>query len=314
MNLLAGACELGLVSRREIDAGLADVSTQPSGRPAAARPLHTVTVRGHPVAYVKVAARSARTRERQTLQRLSQVDLAPRVLAEKADDQLWLAALPGRTLRATVAANATDLAGLADICRAWGAALAALHRQPTPASAEPAAPRPTLCSSGADWVAHEVIAQAVHGDRALGSALELVARRWSERYWIHGAPAADHVLVALQPCLEVRFVGFGRAGLGDPGWDLAFALNTIAELVDPCPETESDSKASLLGDYFLHGYRRAGGPGHVHPTMVAVHALSMAHAVASRPDGTRADRGWSVLRWLTRSRQFAPHGTVGAVA
>jgi hypothetical protein len=48
-------------------------------------------------------------------------------------------------------------------------------------------------------------------------------------------------------------------GLGDASWDLAGALETIAELTSGRRAAWGSSSASCLSEYLLQGYRRAGG-------------------------------------------------------
>jgi Phosphotransferase enzyme family len=341
MNVLASACERGVVTRREIESGLVSVHVA-----ADAPRVRSILVRGHAIAFVKRprlggihdlgdgGLGSGRVgAEWQALSRAGAADLGPRLLCGADDGLLWLSALPGRRLVSARQLTGAGIAELADICQGWGAAVAALHREPAPKSGRPAAQRPTLPrtarASGVDsgrigvpsgGHADQVL-QAIETDRALVRAVAAVDEGWSDRHWIHGELTAEHVIIDPWPTLQVRFVGFGRAGLGDPDWDLAGCLDTIAGLVDPVVSgvgartARSRAQESMLGDYFLHAYRRAGGPGRVHPAMRATYALSAAWRLASEQPA--ADPGCArleVLRHLERAREFASFGAAETLA
>jgi hypothetical protein len=126
-------------------------------------------------------------------------------------------------------------------------------------------------------------------------------------------------MVDAWPGLQVRFVGFGRSGLGDPGWDLAGCLETIAVLVGPTTSdaaacARSHAQEALLAEYFMHAYRRAGGPGRVQPAMQAVHALSSAWRTAQEEPTADPGVRLGVLRRLERARELASRGDVLAMA
>jgi aminoglycoside phosphotransferase (APT) family kinase protein len=124
--------------------------------------------------------------------------------------------------------------------------------------------------------------------------------------------SASNVIVERWPALRVSFVDLEDAGLGDPAWDLASAVDTIAWLA---PQWRI--MPQLLMDGLLQGYRRAGGPARLYPAMQAVRALAMALRVAgsedasNRPEGESAD----VALLLERARGYAARvGCLRAVA
>jgi aminoglycoside phosphotransferase (APT) family kinase protein len=240
--------------------------------------------------------------------------------------------LVGRARRlghvAGVASAAADLAQqrgnaaeLAQICQARGAALARLHTTSTHHSSAPLAARPwvadprhlTVSMSGAaPRSGYAAVLQAYESSRDLRAAVREVDDRWTEHHWIHGNLTATNVQVELRPALRVSFLDLEDAGLGDPAWDLATAVDMIT-WVSPCWRVMPHP----LVDYLLLGYRRAGGPGRLYPAIQAVRAMATAIWIASAAHGsTRQEPAQAELAtWLDRAQTHAARvGRLMAVA
>jgi aminoglycoside phosphotransferase (APT) family kinase protein len=114
--------------------------------------------------------------------------------------------------------------------------------------------------------------------------------------------SASNVIVEHWPALRVSFIDLEDAGLGDPAWDLASAVDTIAWLA---PRWRV--MPQLLMDYLLLGYRRAGGPARLYPAMQAVRALATTLQVAGSEDGSNRPEGEraNVTILLERARGYA---------
>ena len=119
---------------------------------------------------------------------------------------------------------------LAQICQAWGAAIAALHTTSTHHSSAPLAARPSVVnprhltvsmSGAAARSGYAAVRRACESSRDLRAAIREVDERWTELHWIHGDLTASNVQVELRPALRVSFLGLKDAGLGDSAWDLA---------------------------------------------------------------------------------------------
>jgi len=154
------------------------------------------------------------------------------------------------------------------------------------------------------------VLKAYESSSDLRAATREVDERWTELHWIHGNLNATNVVVDHQPALRVSFVDRDGVGLGDPAWDLASAVDVIAWL---SPGWHAFPQA--LVDYFLLGYRRAGGPGRLYPAMQAVRALGTAVWAATHEsaDGKNLETG--VSAWLDRARAHAARvGCLMAVA
>lgn len=214
-----------------------------------------------------------------------------------------------------------NVAELAATCQAWGTALATLHTMSTHRSATRLATRPAVLNprrlmpsirDAARGSGYATVLEAYESSRDLRAVASEVDDRWTEQHWIHGNLSETNVIVEQRPALRVGFVDLENAGLGDPAWDLASAVDTIA-WQSHCWR----AMPQFLMDNLLQGYRRAGGPGQLYPAMQAVRALATGLRVAgsesesSRPDGERADL--TVL--LERARAYAARvGCLRAVA
>ena len=213
-----------------------------------------------------------------------------------------------------------NVAELAASCQAWGTALANLHTMSTRRSATPLAPRPAVLNPRhlmpslrdvARGPGYVTVLEAYESSPDLRAAASEVEDRWTEQHWIHGNLSASNVIVEQWPALWVSFIDLEDAGLGDPAWDLASAVDTI-DLLAPRWRV----MPQLLLDYLLLGYRRAGGPARLYPAMQAVRALATALQAGTEdesdwPKGERA--GVTVL--LERARRYAARvGCLRAVA
>jgi aminoglycoside phosphotransferase (APT) family kinase protein len=214
------------------------------------------------------------------------------------------------------------VAELAQICQAWGAAVAGLHTAAVRRPSAPLAVRPWVVDPehmtasmrrAAAGFGYAVVLKAYDSSRDLRAAASEVDARWTELHWIHGNLKASNVLVKHRPSLRVSFIDPQDAGLGDPAWDLASAVDIIVWLaprwgVMPQP----------LVDYFLLGYRRAGGPGRLYPAVQAVRALATATWVVELPKESTGvvERVEAELAfWLDRARAYAARvGCLMAVA
>jgi aminoglycoside phosphotransferase (APT) family kinase protein len=222
---------------------------------------------------------------------------------------------------ADLAQQRGNVAELAQICQSWGAAIATLHTTSTYHSSAPLAARPwvtdprhlTVSMSGAaPRSGYAAVLQAYESSRDLRAAVREVDDRWTEHHWIHGNLTATNVQVELRPALRVSFLDLEDAGLGDPAWDLATAVDMIT-WVSPCWRVMPHP----LVDYLLLGYRRAGGPGRLYPAIQAVRAMATAIWIASAAHGsTRQEPAQAeVATWLDRADTHAARvGRLMAVA
>jgi aminoglycoside phosphotransferase (APT) family kinase protein len=213
------------------------------------------------------------------------------------------------------------VAELAQICQAWGAAIATLHTEAVRRSSAPLAARPWVIDPEhitasarrmASGFGYAAVLKAYESSRDLRAAASEVDARWTELHWIHGNLNAFNVLVEQRPALSVSFIDPLDVGLGDPVWDLASAVDTIVWLA---PRWCAMSQP--LVDYLLLGYRRAGGPGRLYPAIQAVRAMATAVWVADlSPESPAVEHPQAELAfWLDRAREYAARvGCLMAVA
>jgi aminoglycoside phosphotransferase (APT) family kinase protein len=224
----------------------------------------------------------------------------------------------GRVGGADLAQQRGTVAELAQICQAWGAAIGTLHTVSTRRAPASLAPRPPVLSrrlyrpsmrDGASGSGYAAVLEAYESSPDLRAAAIEVDQRWTEQHWIHGNLSAATVLVEQQPALRVSFVGLEHAGLGDPAWDLASAVDTIIWL-----SPVWHAAAQPLVDYLIFGYRRAGGPGQLYPAIQAVCALATGLWVADTPQ-KQIGQEVELEFWLGRARAYAARvGWLMAVA
>jgi hypothetical protein len=255
-DLLATAVAAGLVTAREVAGGAVTMR-------GSALLLHGRTI-AYAAGTAALEAVVAAGRELCSLRLLADSGLVPEVLRAEAGEVVWTEAVRGTRLRDVTG----TMAELADVCQAWGAALAALHGTRIVMGSEPpVAPRPWVLDTdrlprGMRHVpsgsARAYVLRVLRTDLALLRTTSRVADRWSADHWTHADLTANRVLVQQLPDLRVRFVNLRDSGLGDSGWDLAGAFETIAELTAPRAPWGPASGA-CLSDYLLQGYRRAGG-------------------------------------------------------
>jgi aminoglycoside phosphotransferase (APT) family kinase protein len=312
--LVAQASAVGLVSTREVLDGVVGVRDE-----SRSNHVHAILVGNRPVAYVKERGPASTLdgedvigRERRALRCLIDLDCAPRLLTETSDDALWLGAVRG----ADLTAQHGNVPELAEICQAWGAELGRLHRIPVRPGAS-VAPRPWVLSPahrapsmrGAPaGSAFATVLAAIEAEPGLRAAAAEVDQRWSETHWIHGDVSPTNVVVDTLPCLQVRFLDFEDAGLGDPAWDLATALDTIGHVAPGWA-----APVEPLTEYFLRGYRHADGPGRLYPAMQAVRAVATAWQLAGLQGGAEPSTvRVQVADWLRRARGHAAAARYGA--
>jgi len=249
--LLASALAAGLVTAGEAADGAVAVC-------GAALQLN-----GRAIAYARTS--DVAQRELRCLRLLADTGVVPEVLRGGAGEVVWTEAVRGTRLRELTG----TMAELADACRTWGAALAALHLTRIEGASEPpVAPRPWVLDpdrlprsmrQAPAGSARAHVLRTLRVDRGLVRTTTRVADRWSADHWVHADLTADRVLVQQLPDLRVRFVDLRGSGLGDPAWDLAGALDTISELTSGSRAPWGPASGSCLSDYLLQGYRRAGG-------------------------------------------------------
>lgn len=172
--------------------------------------------------------------------------------------------------------------------RAWGQALARLHRHPLDPYVEEA-PRPWILLAAGSPTAAARPGAPVHGaagcaalDHRLHSALgELTAtasvraalsvaeRDWQASSWTHGNPTAANA--AAGPVNRCRWnawlVDAGSAGRSDPSWDLVSAYDSLLRLRGQLGANLRPAVRALLD-----GYRSGDGPGRLSAPMVIARA------------------------------------------
>jgi Ser/Thr protein kinase RdoA (MazF antagonist) len=212
------------------------------------------------------------------------------------------------------------VAELAQICEAWGAAIATLHTTATHHSEVSLAPRPWVVNPRHLTASLRCLAafgctavlNTYESSGDLRAAVREVDDRWTELHVIHSDLNATNVLVEHRPALRVSFIDPAHIGLGDPAWDLATAVDMIVWL-----SPRWHAMPQQLVDHLLLGYRRAGGPGRLYPAIQAVRALATAMWVTESPQrGTGQEQVQADLTfWLDRAGAYAARvGYLMAVA
>ncbi|HEY5981223.1 MAG TPA: aminoglycoside phosphotransferase family protein [Microlunatus sp.] len=285
-SLVVSAVRVGLITAREVAAQAVELR-------GSALLLH-----GQPIAYARPrglgGASGPATRELRSLRLLAETGLVPEVHGSGEGEVTWIAAVRGERLGGV----GGTMAELAEICRRWGAAIATLHLTGTggPGGA-PVAPRPWVLDpdrlpatmrQAPPGSARALVLRTLRGDRGLQRTVSRLADRWTAGHWTHGDLSEAHVLVQHLPDLQVRFIDLRGAGLGDPGWDLAGALEAVAELTDGPRGPWARASAACLSDFLLHGYRRAGGSATVESGTRALRIVSRAWEQAVELDGSAA--------------------------
>ncbi len=325
-SVLRSAVRAGLVTAWELAEGLVELRGTAlllHGRPIAYAVGAAGSGRGAAGAAPGSGAGAAGERaladhEPVCLRLLAETGLVAEVHGDGTGEVVWASAISGESLT-TVRGTMADLA---EICQRWGAALAALHRTDlpgpglrharsperapsgaagpatvVPGATVPEAPRPWLldpdrpprtdCPPAAGG-ARAYVLRTLRGDRGLRDAAARLADRWTNENWIHGDLTAQTVLVRHAPELQVRFVDLRGAGRGDPGWDLAGALETVAELTSGPQAPWRSASGDCLADYLMRGYRRSGGTASVEGATRALRMVARAWSLAEAVDARSA--------------------------
>ena len=312
-TLLVSAVRAGLITAREV----AERAVELRGS--------VLVLHGQPIAYARShgvsGARDAADRERRVLRLLADTGLVPELCGR--DDVIWTAAVRGERLGAV----GGTMAELAEICQRWGAAIATLHLTRIAAASEPpVAPRPWVLDpdrlprtmrQAPAGSARAFVLRTVRGDRGLQRTVGRVAERWSADHWTHGDLTEDRIRVQHAPELRVRFVDLRSGGLGDPGWDLAGALETVSELTAGPRAPWGTANAACLTDFLLLGYRRAGGSASVEAGTRALRIVARAweqaalldartaHPASMHPAAGRPDEATLLTERLGLARELA---------
>ncbi|MET1006785.1 MAG: hypothetical protein ABWX96_14650 [Propionibacteriaceae bacterium] len=281
---LASAVRAGVVTAREVSERAVELR-------GSALLLH-----GHAIAYARPRGgpdgRGAVDREVRTLRLLAETGLVPEVCGH--GDVTWTTAVRGVRLGAV----GGTMAELAEICQRWGAAIATLHlTRIAPASEPPVATRPWVLDPDRlprsmrrppAGSARAYVLRTLSVDRGLQRTVLRVADRWSADHWTHGDLTEDRIRVQHSPDLRVRFVDLRGGGLGDPGWDLSGALETVSELTAGPRAPWGSSSAACLTEFLLLGYRRAGGSAPVDAGTRALRIVARAWDQAEALDARTA--------------------------
>lgn len=315
-SLLRGAVRAGLVTARELSEGAVELRGTAlllHGRPIAYARGMAASGRGAGAA----GERAVGDRESTCLRLLAGTGLVPELVGDATGPVVWTSAITGESLTGVRG----TMADLAEICQRWGAALATLHGTPLdgegrrgagrsepgsagsagaagvagPPVSAPEAPRPWVLDPDrpprtdrppAPGSARAHVLRVLRSDRGLRRAVARVADRWTTDHWTHGDLRPESVVVRRGPELQVRFVDLRGAGRGDHGWDLAGALETVAELTAGPRAPWGSASGTCLADYLMQGYRRAGGAatvdGSTRALLVVVRAWSSAADLDAR--------------------------------
>jgi aminoglycoside phosphotransferase (APT) family kinase protein len=226
--------------------------------------------------------------ERRALSILSASGLVPELIGPTAADVVWTRALQPCT-------GLTDVircgrpAQLLLVLRAWGAALAGLHRLPASFGDPPAAPKPWILDP---WFVPEhlrvargagnrvvVVLGELQRNSTVRGALAAVRAGWASTCWTHGdATTSNGVARAVdRHHWRVWLLDLESAGLGDPSWDLATAYDSL--LVHRASLGQSMRPAVRA---LLDGYRCGDGPGRLsRELLIARAALTCVQLAAS---------------------------------
>lgn len=311
-DLLDSAQAAGLVAAREVAEGAVDVRGG------------AVLLHGRVIAYAHRGTDAAR--ELSCLRLLAETGLVPEVLRGSqatAGPVVWTEAVRGLRLSELTG----TMAELAEVCQAWGTALATLHLTRIGTAAEaPAARRPWVLNpdrlprgmrQAPAGSARAYVLRTLCTDRGLVRTSSRVADRWTADRWTHGDVTADRVLVLRRPDLTVRFVDLRAGGLGDPGWDLAAALETVEELTAGPRARWRSTNGSCLRDYLLRGYRRTGGVAVVDAGATALRIVAQAwelavgldaragHPATMHPSSGHAAEATRLTERLAQARELA---------
>lgn len=309
MDILAQACDLGLVTRGEVERGLVD--SLPDARPG----RRAVRLRGRVVAIVHEPTREGlRADHRTLLGALAEHDLGPRVLAS-SDGRLWTEPVPGRSLAELCGMpHRASLVELTDVCVALGAALAEVNRLPARHLSVRTVRRPSAVRSTGGGRESELgaeIAHAISADPDLQIAVEAVGRRWSDRHWTLGSVEPADVVVDSRSGRRVRFADVETAGLGSADWDVAACLAAVAVAAGHgLPADPHEASVEWLSGHFWNSYRRAGGPGQVHPQVQALYAIDAAWRAAEEGAGSAG----LVRAWLLRAHRLVARSATALAA
>jgi hypothetical protein len=275
--------------------------------------VHVLQVAGTPVAYAKQRGWAATVdgddpvaAERRALTLLGHSGLVPPMLPIDAPDVVWTESLHPCTVLYQLLADAPR-GKIITAVRAWGQAMATLHRWstrfgPAPVSATPwildLDHRPAhLAEAAPDSEVATVLAE-LRGNPGIRSALDSVAESWSARHWIHGdANTANAVARAVGPYQwRVWFVDLETAGLGSPSWDLATAYDSL----EFHGLTRGVEMRPVLGA-LLDGYRSAAGPARLtRGVLIARAALTAVQVAASNDPSAPIRSGLAAEDFLRR--------------
>jgi hypothetical protein len=280
--------------------------------------VHALHVDGAPVAYAKqrgwasvVDGDDPVANERHALTLLARSGLVPQMLPIDSPDVLWTESLHPCTVLYRLLSDAPRGKVITAV-RAWGQAMASLHRWSTrfgspPVSSVPWIVEPTrvpahLADVSADSEVARVLAE-LRGNPGIRSAMDAVADSWTARHWIHGdANTANAVARPAGPYRwRVWFVDLETAGLGCPSWDLATAYDSL----EFHGLTRGTDMRAFLGA-LLDGYRSGSGPARLTRGMLTTRAaLTAVQVAASIDQGTPNLKGTGAAPFLRRAAALA---------